>query len=191
MANVDNPNGFTPVRHLSGGTIRMEEMPIAKETAAAIYSGDLVTLLGTGFISVGTASTVDLIGVFAGCSYRNPKGEYVYSKHWPAGQATLKDLAAVGYVYSDPNIVFSVQTSGTGAFADNGVWMDMEDSESTTALKNNTGRSAQEANENASSANVLRQIGLVKRPDNAYGTNADIEVMIVLHARTAAASISV
>ena len=191
MANIDNPNGFTPVRHLSGGTIRMEEMPIAKETAAAIYSGDLVTLLATGFISVGTASTVDLVGVFAGCSFRDAQGGYNYSKHWPAAQATLNDEDAVGYVYSDPNLIFSVQTSGTGAFADNGAWMDMEDSESTTALKNNTGRSAQEANEDATAAKVIRQIGLVKRPDNAYGANADIEVMIVLHARTAAASIAV
>jgi len=191
MANADRPSGFTPLRHLTGGTIRTTEMPIAKETAAAIYTGDLVTLLATGYISVGTASTVSLAGVFAGCKFTNAQGEIKFSKYWPAAQATLGDADAVGYVYMDPNIIYSVQTSGTGAFADNGKWIDMEDSEGSTAIKNNTGQSQQEANENATSAVVLRQLGLVPRADNAWGANADIEVIIALHAYATGAGVAI
>ena len=188
MANADRPNGFTPIRHLTGGTIRMEEMPIVKETAAAIYSGDLCLLNATGYVNVaGAATGAAIIGVFGGCSYRNAAGEQIYSKYWPAAQATLNDEDAVAYIYSDPNIVFSVQTSGTAALADNGKWMDMEDGGGSTS----TGRSAQEANENATSTVVLRQLGLVKKPDNAWGTNGEIEVTIALHARTAAAGAAV
>ena len=188
MANTDAPNGFTPIRHLTGGTIRMEEMPIVKETAAAIYSGDLLLANASGYVNVAAAgTTAAIVGVFAGCKYTNPQGQIVYSKYWPAAQATLNDADAVAYVYSDPNIVFSVQTSGTAAKADNGKWIDMEDGGGSTS----TGRSGQEANENATSTIVLRQLGLVKRAGNDWGLNAEIEVTIALHARTAAAGATV
>jgi len=187
MANVDAPNGFTPVRHLSGGTIRMEELPIAKETAAAIFSGDLVELLSTGYIKVATATTTQHVGVFAGCSFTNASGEVVFSKHWPAAQATLADADAVGYVYADPNIVFGCQTAGTALFADNGGFFDL----TATAGSTTTGRSAQEMNQAASSIDCLRQIGLVKRAGNAWGANAEVEVLIAIHAYAPAAGVTI
>lgn len=188
MANVDSPNGFTPVRHLTGGLIRMEEMPIAKETAAAIFSGDVVEALSTGYIKVGTATSAGAAtGVFAGCKYTNPQGQIVYSPYWPAAQATLADADAVGYVYSDPNIVFQAQCSGTGAFADNGALVDLE----ATAGSTSTGRSAQEVNENASTIDQFRQIGLYNIVGNAWGLNARIEVVFHLHARNPGAGVAV
>lgn len=187
MANTDNPNGFTPVRHLTGGTIRMDEMPIAKETAAAIFSGDLVELLATGFIKVGTATTTVHAGIFAGCKFTNPAGQIVYSPYWPAAQATLNDGDAVGYVYSDPNIVFAAQTTGAALFADNGALLDLTATAGSTA----TGRSAQEVNEAASTVDTFQQIGLVKRAGNAWGANAEIEVLIHLHAYSRAAGAGV
>jgi hypothetical protein len=188
MANVNGPNGFTPVRHLTGGIIRMEEMPIAKETAAAIFSGDMVELLSTGYIKVGTATSAGAAcGVFAGCKYTTPSGEIVYNKYWPAAQATLGDADAVGYVYADPQIVFQAQTEATGAFADNGALLDVE----ATAGSTTTGRSAQEINENASSIDQFRQLGLYKVAGNAWGTNARIEVVFHLHARNPGAGVAV
>ena len=188
MANDNFPNGFTPVRHLTGGTIRMEEMPIVKETAAAIFTGDLMLQNATGYVNVaGAATGAAIIGVFAGCRYRNATGKMIYNNQWPAAQATLGDEDAVAFVYSDPNIVFAVQCSGTGAKADNGKWIDMEDGIGSTT----TGRSEQEANENATSTKVLRQIGLVKRTGNDWGVNAEIEVTIALHAYTAAAGATI
>lgn len=188
MANVDNPNGFTPVRHLTGGTIRMEEMPIAKETAAAIFSGDMVELLSTGFIKVGTATSAGAaIGVFAGCSFTAGDGTPTYSRFWPAAQATLGDADAIGYVYSDPDIVFAVQTTGTGLFADNGALLDV----TATAGSTTTGQSAMEINQAASTIDQFRQLGLVKRAGNAFGANAEIEVMFAKHARLALAGVAV
>jgi hypothetical protein len=187
MANVDAPNGFTPIRHLTGGTIRTTELPIAKETAAAIFSGDLVELLATGYIKVATAITTVHAGVFAGCSYTNAAGEHVFSKYWPAAQATLGDADAIGYVYSDPDIVFAAQTAGTAAFADNGALLDL----TATAGDTSTGRSRQEVNEAASTVDTFQQLGLVKKPDNAWGTNGEIEVLIHLHAYSRAAGAGV
>jgi len=188
MPNVDNPNGFTPTRHLTGGTIRAEEMPIAKETAAAIFSGDLVELLATGFIKVGTATSAGAaIGVFAGCSFTAADGTPTFSRHWPAAQATLGDADAIGYVYSDPDIVFAAQTTGTALFADNGALLDM----TATAGSTSTGQSAHEINQAASTVDQFRQLGLVKKADNAWGANAEIEVVIHKHARNAAAGVAV
>jgi len=55
MANVNDPNGFTPAYHLTGGTIRPAQMRIASATNAAIYSGDVVNL-SSGYIIQGTAT---------------------------------------------------------------------------------------------------------------------------------------
>jgi len=188
MANVDSPNGFTPLRHMTGGTIRMEEMPIAKETAAAIFSGDVVMMVAAGHIKVGTATSgTAACGIFAGCKFTNAAGEVKYSKYWPAAQATLGDADAVGYVYADPNITFAVQTTGTGAFADNGALLDL----TATAGSTNTGRSAMELNQAASSEDQFRQIGLVNKPGNAWGANAEVEVVFHEHIRLNAAGAAI
>ena len=121
MANTDEPNGFTPVRHLTGGTIRTQEMAIVKETAAAIFTGDMVMMSASlGYIKVGTATSgLDACGVFAGCRYRDATGKMIYNNQWPAAQATLGDEDAVAFVYNDPNIIFAVQTTAAAAFAEN------------------------------------------------------------------------
>tara|TARA_R110002096_G_scaffold190674_3_gene371838 strand:- start:1339 stop:1896 length:558 start_codon:yes stop_codon:yes gene_type:complete len=185
MANVDNPNGFKPVRHLTGGTIRMEEMGIATGTAAAIFSGDVVMGLAGGTIKVGTATAAGAAtGIFAGCSYTDVDGTPKFSRHWPAGQVAAD---AIGYVYSDPMIVFSAQTTGTALLADNGALLDL----TATAGSTSTGQSAQEINQAASTIDQFRQIGLVGKADNAWGANAEIEVVFHLHARNPGAGVAV
>ena len=109
----------------------------------------------------------------------------MFSKYLPAAQATLGDADAVGYVYSDPNIVFAVQTAGAGLFADNGALFDLTATAGSTA----TGRSNQEMNQAASTIDQFRQIGLVKKPDNAWGANAEVEVMFHLHHRLPGAGV--
>lgn len=188
MANVNNPDGFTPVRHLSGGTIRLEELPIASATTGNIFTGDLVSLLGTGYITVGTAITTTHVGVFAGCRYRRPTGEMVYSNYYPTGYVTMGSEDIVGYVYADPNIVFAAQCEGTALFADNGNFMDLTVDVAGSTL---TGRSSMEINENAASTNVIRQLGLQKVEGNAFGVNGRVECMIALHSYNAAAGVTI
>ncbi len=50
MANLDAPNGAKPVRHLTGGVIRAREWKIASGSSTAIFTGDFVKLLSTGYI---------------------------------------------------------------------------------------------------------------------------------------------
>lgn len=185
MANLDAPNGFTPIRHLTGGTIRMEEIGIASAEAAAIFSGDLVMQIAGGTIKVGTATAAGAaIGVFAGCKFTDTDGSIKYSKVWPAGQVATD---AIAYVYTDPQIVFSAQTTGVALFADNGALLDL----TATAGSTITGRSAQEVNEAASAVDQFRQIGLVNKPGNDWGANAEIEVTIHLHVRNPGAGVAI
>lgn len=178
MANVDNPNGFTPVRHLTGGVIRANEYGIATDYGTAIFTGDLVYLdSDTGKIEVATATVAAVLGVFAGCQFTKENGEIVYSPYWPAAQATLGNADGIAYVYDDPNIVFAAQHDGTGAVTGNGALFDLTATAGNTA----TGRSKQEIDTDASTVDLLRQIRLVPKPDNAWGANAEVEVVIHNH----------
>ena len=65
MANTDAPQGFIPLRHLTGGVIRPQEYPIANSYAANLASGDLVSMTTDGTVIRGTAGGTAL-GVFYG-----------------------------------------------------------------------------------------------------------------------------
>jgi hypothetical protein len=188
MANVDSPNGFTPVRHLSGGTIRMNEYPIATDSATAIFSGDMVELLATGYIDVGDDDSASFLGVFAGCKYTNEAGEIVFSKYWPAAQATLGDSDAVAYVYDDPSIVYRAQCSGTPASTLVGALIDLDNTDSGST---STGRSAQQLDEDASADDFFRVLSLFEVDGNAWGEFAEVEVLIHKHALAQAAGAAI
>ena len=82
MANVNAPNGFVPLRHLTGGVIRASEYAIANSYGANLASGDLVTLAADGTVIRGTAGGTAL-GVFYGVEYiDNDTGDVKFRKVW-------------------------------------------------------------------------------------------------------------
>lgn len=114
MANTNAPNGFTAVGHLSGGDIRPSERAIASGSSTAIYNGDLVKLLTTGYIDVAAAGDTGIIGVFQGVQFTDTDGTPRFEKHWPAAQATLGSADAKAFVFTDPHIIYEAQgTTGT------------------------------------------------------------------------------
>jgi hypothetical protein len=189
MANTDNPNGFTPVRHLTGGTIRMGEYLIASgESDASIFTGDLVVLDADGYIAAAAASDTNIVGVFAGCKYTNSSGDETYSKHWATGTTTQGSADATAYVYDDPDIVYDAQHDGTGAKADNGATFDIL----ATAGSTTNGRSSMEIDTSTTgSGGQVRQIGLIGQADNAWGANATVECIINEHVFRKAAGATV
>lgn len=116
MANLDAPNGATPSYHLHGGTVRYNgKYTIASGYDTSLFLGDFVRLaatLNSTNIEVG-AVAIDLLGVFAGCSYTAANGDVVWAKQWVADTDTLGDVDAEAFVYTDPNIVFTVQIDGS------------------------------------------------------------------------------
>jgi|TARA_R110002020_G_scaffold202084_11_gene405141 hypothetical protein len=165
MANVNDPNGFTPSYHLTGGTIRPSEFPIASGATGDIFSGDVVKL-ASGLVLQGGASDAPL-GVFYGVQYTKTDGEVVFSRKWPTTQTTLGSANAKAYVFSDPDIVYEAQYTGTPSQTDVGKVHTI----STTAGDTNNNRS-KEGVTTTTASGIAKQVGWVDRPDNSVAQYA-------------------
>ena len=122
-----------------------------------------------------TPTETNNIGVFAGVSYTASDGSFVYSEYWPSG-TTATDIVA--YVYDDPYTVFKVQSAGTPAQTNIGNCADVVAGAGSTT----TGQSGFEISGTMSNGTAsLKILGLYEAPDNAFGTNAIMEVLINEH----------
>ena len=176
MANVDAAFGLVPIRHLSGnGYSRANKYTITSGLAENIFTGDLCILTADGVLTPHSAGEVNNIGVFAGVSYTASDGSYVYSQYWPSGTTATNIVA---YVYDDPHIVYKVQSAGTPAQTNIGNCAEVVAGAGSTT----TGQSGFEMNGTMSNGTAsLKILGLYEAPDNAFGTNAIMEVVINEH----------
>ena len=113
MANTNAPFGFQLAGFLDGrsGSLGQQTRLIANGDTTAVYSGDPVTSLNTGYVTRSTAGTTQIAGIFIGCTYLNTAlGRTVWSPSWPGSGAT-GDVTA--YVVTDPQAVFKVQAGGS------------------------------------------------------------------------------
>ena len=175
MANVDAAFGFVPVRQMSGNAPRANKYTIASGLAENIFKGDLVILIASGLLTPHTATETNNIGVFAGVSYTAADGSYVYSEYWPTGTVATEIIA---YVYDDPQTVFKVQSAGTTAQTNVGNCADVVAGAGSTL----TGQSGFELSGTmAAGIASCKIIALYDAPDNAFGANAIMEVLINEH----------
>jgi hypothetical protein len=175
MPNVDAAFGFVPIRHMSGNAPRTNRYTIASGFAENIFKGDLVIIINTGVITAHSPAEVNNIGVFDGCSYTAADGSYVYSEYWPTGTVATDIIA---YVYDCPYTVFKVQSAGTPAQANIGNCADVVAGAGSTI----TGQSGFSTNGTmAATAATVKILALHETPDNAFGANAVMEVLINEH----------
>mgnify|MGYP004452068735 FL=1 len=176
MANVDAAFGFVPIRHLSGnGYSRANKYTITSGLAENIFTGDVVIITSGGVLTPHTATEVNNIGVFGGVSYTAADGSYVYSQYWPSGTVATDIIA---YVYDDPYTVFKAQSAGTPAQTNIGNCADIVAGAGSTT----TGQSGFEISGTmAAGTATCKILGLFEAPDNAFGTNAIMEVLINEH----------
>jgi len=175
MANVDAAFGFVPVRHMSGYAPRANKYTITSGLAENIFNGDAVILAADGTLQPAGATEVNVIGVFAGVSYTASDGSYVYSEYWPSG-TTATDIVA--YVYDDPYIVFKVQSAGSPAQTNIGNCADIVAGTASTL----TGQSGFEISGTMAAGTAQTKIlALYDAPENAFGANAVMEVLLNEH----------
>jgi hypothetical protein len=113
MANTLAPNGFQQYSGTgSSPTYEQVVMSIASGNTTAIYYGDPVAQLNTGYIStVGISGSAAITGIFVGCKYISVSQKRVtWSNYWPGSDAN-GDVTA--YVITDPNAQFIVQTNNS------------------------------------------------------------------------------
>lgn len=174
--------GLQPVYHLTGGTVRANEYPIASAYDTTIFNGDLVELHTDGTITQAAAAQTNLIGVFKGVSYTASDGSVVYSKTWPADTVATNIKA---YVFDDPDIVFRVQADQVGsALAQTNVG---NNTDITVAAGNSTtGTSGMFVDSSGTVAAGTAQLRIVgsgeqDRDFSAVGTAMDLLVTINEH----------
>jgi hypothetical protein len=175
MANADAAFGFIPTRHMSGNAPRTNKYTCASELAESIFKGDLCVIIATGLITPHSATEVNNIGVFDGCSYTASDGSYVYSEYWPTG-TTATDI--ILYIYDDPYTVFKVQSAGTPAQTNIGNCADVVAGAGSTT----TGQSGFEISGTmAAGTATCKIIALYDAPENTFAANAVMEVLINEH----------
>lgn len=186
MANVNAPFGLKPLSRLDGGVVgRVNNYSIADAYASAIGYGDLVVLAGTfnantpypsPNISLG-ATTNTFRGVFAGCSYQDTLGNFIWSKNWVASTSTLNAVGAQAFVYDDPQIIFQVQallTSPTSAQLEGFATINY-------VAPNPLGISQTTATGYINTITDLKVLGLTQAPGNAIANYALLKVLIAKH----------
>ena len=178
MANTNAPFGF---RQYSGTgsapTYEQNVRYIASDNTTAIYFGDAVIPLTTGYIGQATASTVRVEGIFAGCKYvSTSQKRTVWSNYWPGSDAT-GDVEA--YIIDDPNAKFLVQSSDSGGtaavtFAKIGEYINLAVGTGNTAT-GISGMTVNVATLNTTVTLPFRIVGLVTSPPGANGTDTATE----------------
>jgi hypothetical protein len=118
MANTSAPNGFQPMGTLSGSapTGGFTRRLISTSNSTAIYRGDPVTSLNTGYVAQSTAGTTQIAGIFWGCKYYSKAAKQpVWYPFWGG---TTSDIPSGGtieaYVIDNPNELFLVQSGNGG-----------------------------------------------------------------------------
>jgi hypothetical protein len=112
MPNTNSPFGFRQYRGLGSAPTYEQSVRLVKsDNTTAIYFGDPVTNLDTGYITRSTAGTTPIAGIFAGCKYvSTSQKRTTWSNYWPGADAA-SDVEA--YIIDDPNAQFLVQAGGT------------------------------------------------------------------------------
>ena len=182
MANVDNPSGFAPVRHISGAPYngQSNRYSLLAADGTATFVGDLVKIEGSA-----TADGVPSVEQ-ATAGATNIAGPVIGFEILPTDLTVLYRLASTlryALVCDDPYMLCEAQEdSDGGALTVDEVG---ENCDIIVAAGNTTsGISAMEIDSSTHTANAanIRVIGLVPRANNAVGTNARWEVLINEHA---------
>jgi hypothetical protein len=153
MANADKPAGFRFGYTLHGGPPHITKWI---STAAIIYPGDIVSTDGAGLV---LSMISDAVPIGVAMNY--------------GAVAGTKDI----YVMDDlVNTVFITQADGAdlSSHAMQGLYYDVIQTTGSTT----TGRSIQELESGDSTHDTLELVGLVERPDNAWGEFCDVYVKI-------------
>jgi hypothetical protein len=112
--SVTAPYGLIPI-NLIGGQVfasATRQIPIASNSATAIYYGDVVKLADTGLLVKDTGTDAATpVGVLLGVSYTDPVYGKTFRQYYP-GNVNASDIVA--YVQDDPDALFKVAVVSTG-----------------------------------------------------------------------------
>lgn len=181
-------NGFTPVRHLTGGVIRANAYEILTSSTTGfndnIFTGDVVAFNGDGTIETmtagaGSASAPVLLGIFAGCQYVQSNGTVVFAPNWVASTACLAGSKITAWVYDDPMIIFAVTTDSATACTLATVGLNADHVVGTgSAATGQSGSYLNLASGTGTATATFRLLRIIDMPGNPVGNSSSrVEVM--------------
>lgn len=188
MSNGTNtPFGLRPVRTLTGAPLTDGcglVCSIATGYATNLIPGDPVVFSGTASASgypgiIRGAAGVTNLGIFGSILQitKNPPELYAQIPSWPASTATTGETLCL--VYTDPNLVYEVQTTATGIVAANvglnANWIVNEGSLTT----NLSGVALDQASLDVTATLNMKVIGLAKITGNAFGNTYNIAEVVI------------
>ena len=184
---VSAPYGLIPVNLLGGqvfaGSTR--QIPIQTAHGTSIYFGDVVLMSSNGCITTAvlTVTTVNVVGIFMGCSYINSSGQRIYGQYYPALTTGTPDTttAITAYVADDPDLVMKtaiVSGTTTVAQATRGTMVGGNAALVANVGSTTTGNSAHcVLNSTATTAAIpFKVVDVV--PDTAPATGSFVEVLV-------------
>lgn len=111
---IEAPYGLLPI-NLIGGQVfagSTRQIPIAVNSATAIFYGDVVKLNSDGTLDKDTGTnTATPVGVFLGCTYVDPTFGLTFRQYYP-GTTNINGITA--YVLDDPDALFKVAVVSSG-----------------------------------------------------------------------------
>lgn len=168
MSATNAPFGMRPAFHPSGLDRAVCTVDgILSTYSTAILKGQPVKLDTSGVIQVAAAGDA-FLGAFAGVEWTDTTGRRRVSNYWPANTAYVAG-SCNAYYYTDPNIVYEMQTDGTVSQSIIGAMTDLSN---TTAGSTTTGLSQCTLNATPAAAGASAQmqvLNLAPYADNAWG----------------------
>jgi len=189
MALISAPFGLRLVEHPTGQS-RANTYTIAAAYNTLISYGDPVMLNTDGTITVLTATSSPILGVFAGVEFIDATGKPTTSKNWPASQAVLSGTTPVAYVYDDPENLYDVQVTANASGYVQAAIGDQTNLYPVTAGSTVTGQSAGSIALALVGAGVQGQVRVRSLTDGIYDATYNpypiVRVQISRHAFAAA-----
>ena len=184
--------GYKPVRHLSGGKLRVRPYVIPSTNGTALYIGDVVQLAGGHDAAAGLPTITQnvagevMCGVVVGFQYNAAE---------PYKQFRAASTRQIVQVCDDPNAVFQVQEDADGgAISAANVGSSLNADNIVAAGSAVTGLSGHmlDSNTAAATAAQFKIVGILRDASNAAAQSggAILEVVPFEHAYTATDSIT-
>ena len=117
MANANAPFGFADAYRLGAAVnYQMSRRWISASNPTAIFTGDPIIQLSTGYIALASPpGTTQVGGIFCGCEYMSiSQKKWIASAFWPGSDAVVSGTGfdVQAKIIDDPLTVFRVQANG-------------------------------------------------------------------------------
>ena len=108
VARPNGPRGLVPAKASSGAAQRSNQYQISGTGSDKFYTGQPLLIVDTGLLSILTAVTDKIVGVFSGVEYVAANGDIIFKPYWDAPGVVQTGSQVRATVYDDPFGIFSI-----------------------------------------------------------------------------------